>query len=53
MRANKQIRFSDVPLYAEFYLNGNTYVKQSTRTGWLVQYARVFYFSQKEIVLVL
>lgn len=34
-----------------FHLNGNDYVKQSTRTARMLTNGRVFYISQKEVVL--
>lgn len=45
---NKQ--FSDLAIGNVFRMNGNIYVKQSTRTAWLVEYSRWFYFGKREIV---
>ncbi len=33
-----------------FRMNGNDYIKQSTRTARMLSNGRVFYFGQKEVV---
>lgn len=33
-----------------FRMNGNDYVKQSTRTARMLSNGRVFYFGQKDVV---
>ena len=43
--------FSELAKGRLFRLNGNDYVKQSTRTARMLANGRVFYISQKEVVL--
>lgn len=45
---NKQ--FNELAVGNVFRLNGNIYVKQSSRTAWLVEYNRWFYFGKRENV---
>lgn len=42
--------FKDLALGRMFRLNGNDYVKQSTRTARNINFDRVFYIGQKEVV---
>jgi hypothetical protein len=42
--------FSQLPIGAVFHCNGNRCRKQSTRTALLIQFNRVFYFSQSDRV---
>jgi hypothetical protein len=42
--------FHRLPLGAYFTLNGNTYRKQSRRTGHLLSVARTFYIGAREVV---
>lgn len=44
--------FNELPLGTEFHLNGNRYIKKSSKTGFLTEYSRIFYFKQKELVIV-
>lgn len=45
---NKQ--FHELAVGNVFRMNGNIYVKQSSRTAWLVEYSRRFYFGKCENV---
>lgn len=45
---NKQ--FHELAVGNVFRMNGNIYVKQSSRTAWLVEYSRWFYFGKRENV---
>lgn len=45
---NKQ--FQELATGNVFRINGNIYVKQSSRTAWLVEYSRWFYFGKRENV---
>ena len=40
--------FKDFRIGRMFHLNGNDYVKQSTRTARMLSNGRVFYFGQTE-----
>jgi hypothetical protein len=42
--------FWELAVKRMFRLNGNDYVKQSTRTARMLSNGRVFYISQKEVV---
>jgi hypothetical protein len=42
--------FSSLAIKSLFSLNGNDYVKQSTRTARMISNGRVFYIRQKEVV---
>lgn len=44
------ILFVSLPLGGFFQLNGNDYVKQSTRTGRMLSNGRVFYIGKNEYV---
>lgn len=48
----KYLKFSEVKVGETFNLNGNTYVKKSTRTGHLIEFNRRFYIGQNETVTV-
>lgn len=45
---NKQ--FHELAVGNVFRMNGNIYLKQSSRTAWLVEYSRWFYFGKRENV---
>ena len=45
------IEFKEIRINRMFHLNGNDYLKQSTRTARMLSNGRVFYISQKEVVL--
>lgn len=47
-----KITFSEVPIGAEFFCNGNRCVKVSSRTADLQEYGRRFYFGMRELVTV-
>lgn len=47
-----RLTFKSVRVGKLFMLNGNMYVKQSTRTGKMVSTGRVFYVGQSENVKV-
>lgn len=42
--------FKDLNIGTQFKFNGNTYIKKSTRTVYLEQYNRVFYFEKNNLV---
>lgn len=44
--------FKELPIKTEFSLNGNRYVKQSTKTARLVEYGKTFYFLRGELCVV-
>lgn len=44
--------FKELPIGTEFHRNGNRWVKKSTRTAFLVEYNRVFYFLQNDLCIV-
>lgn len=44
------LEFNEVRIGRMFHLNGNDYVKQSTRTARMLSNGRVFYVGQKEVV---
>lgn len=46
------VKFSDLPLKAEFSFNGNKYVKRSSRTAFLPEYNRTFYFRGAALAIV-
>jgi hypothetical protein len=43
-------QFNELAVGRMFRLNGNDYVKQSTRTARNLNFDRVFYIGQKEVV---
>lgn len=45
-----RLEFSEVRVGRLFHLNGNDYVKQSTRTARMLMNGRVFYVGQREVV---
>ena len=51
-----KITFRSIGVNSMFKMNGNTYIKKSTRTAKLIglgrtgDYCRTFYFSQMDIV---
>lgn len=47
---NPSIEFSSLPIGRLFHLNGNDYVKQSTRTGRMLSSGRVFYVGKHEAI---
>ena len=42
--------FNEIRINRLFHLNGNDYVKQSTRTARMLSNGRIFYIGQKEVV---
>ena len=44
------MEFQEVRVGRMFRMNGNDYVKQSSRTARLLAYDRVFYFRKTEVV---
>lgn len=46
------VYFRDLPVGAEFVLNGNRCKKRSSRTADLVEYDRWFYFGQRDLCIV-
>ena len=42
--------FWELAVNRMFHLNGNDYVKQSSRTARMLSNGRVFYIGQKEVV---
>lgn len=42
--------FREVAIGRMFHINGNDWIKQSTRTARLLSNGRVFYFSKREVV---
>jgi hypothetical protein len=44
------LEFQEVRVGRMFHMNGNDYVKQSSRTARMLANGRVFYFGQKEVV---
>ena len=42
--------FAELRVGRMFHLNGNDYIKQSTRTARMLSNGRVFYIGQKEVV---
>jgi hypothetical protein len=42
--------FKALPVGQTFWYNGNEYTKKSTRTAYLHEFKRVFYFGQNDIV---
>lgn len=47
---NPSTSFQEVGIGRMFHLNGNDYVKQSTRTARMLSNGRVFYIGQKDRV---
>lgn len=45
-----RIEFKELGLGRMFHLNGNDYVKQSSRTARMLSNGRVFYIGQREVV---
>jgi hypothetical protein len=44
------MEFKEVRMGRMFRMNGNDYIKQSTRTARMLSNGRVFYFGQREVV---
>ena len=42
--------FAELRIGRMFHINGNDYIKQSTRTARMLSNGRVFYIGQKEVV---
>lgn len=49
----KTMKFCEVPVGATMLVNGNLIKKVTNRTGRYIQYDRVFYFANAEMVAVL
>lgn len=47
---NPAVQFQYLPLGRLFHLNGNDYLKQSSRTARLLSAGRVFYIGKNESV---
>ena len=47
---NPAVRFCDIRQGRLFHLNGNDYIKQSSRTARMLSNGRVFYIGQGESV---
>lgn len=45
-----RLEFNEVQIGRMFRLNGNDFIKQSTRTALMLMNGRVFYIRQKEVV---
>ena len=45
--------FLSLPIGAHFNFNSNEYIKKSTRTAFLIEFNRVFYFSNSELVKII
>jgi|LakMenE18May11ns_1017448.scaffolds.fasta_scaffold7710206_1 hypothetical protein len=43
-------RFEDIAVGTRFEYNGNGWIKQSSRTGYLIEFDRWFYFCASDIV---
>ena len=43
-------RFEDIAVGTRFDYNGNAWIKQSTRTAYLIEFNRWFYFGASDIV---
>lgn len=50
MTEHKIVEFGQLDRHSLFELNGNQYVKQSTRTAKMMANGRVFYIKKKENV---
>ncbi len=48
----KRITFENIPLNKLFSFNGANYKKQSTRTAYLIENNRIFYFSKNDLCIV-
>lgn len=46
------IYFDELPPQTEFTLNGNNYIKQSSRTAYLLDYGRWFYMAARDLCIV-
>lgn len=44
------LEFIDIRVGRMFRLNGNDYIKQSTRTARMLSNGRIFYIGQREVV---
>jgi len=44
------LEFQEVRVGRMFHVNGNDYVKSSSRTARMLSNGRIFYFGQKEVV---
>jgi hypothetical protein len=44
------VYFEELRIGRLFHLNGNDYIKQSTRTARLLAYDRVFYIGKQEYI---
>ncbi len=42
--------FNEIKINRMFHINGNDFVKQSTRTARMLSNGRVFYFKQADVV---
>ena len=44
--------FNELPVKCIFSVNGNKYLKKSTRTAKLLEYNKTFYFNKKHLCIV-
>ena len=47
---NPAVTFAEIPVGQLFHLNGNDYLKQSSRTARMLSNHRVFYIGKNELV---
>ena len=47
---NPAVQFQDIAIGKLFHLNGNDYLKQSSRTARLLSAGRIFYIGKNESV---
>ena len=45
--------FCAIPVGTRFEFNGNAYIKRSTRTAFLIEFDRVFYFSIRDNIRIM
>jgi len=45
--------FASLPIGTRFEFNSNVWVKKSTRTAYLEEFNRVFYFADKDLVRIM
>jgi hypothetical protein len=50
--ASQYVKFAELPLNCQFLQHGNQWVKRSSRTAYLPEYKRTFYFKQDALCIV-
>lgn len=45
--------FCAIPVGTRFECNGNAYIKKSSRTAYLIEFDRTFYFSNRERIRIM